>query len=144
MNSAQIPNAEPAGEFLFEAPDEIHRVLLIEIARGHGLPAFVRPRSRRRVWVRGAKAEVDAVAATARRLAPQLQVLQLEAVFKVLVRHNFVPSLHLAKLISLVEGMAATASAQKPPTIGGRTAPRTGERHVSEKSLKTARLRPAP
>ena len=68
MNGAQIPNTEPVREFLFEAPDEIHRILLVEITRSHGLRAFVRPRSRRRVWVCGAKTKADAVAAVARRL----------------------------------------------------------------------------
>jgi hypothetical protein len=104
-----------ATEFVFQVPDEVHQILLIEIAGNHGLQAFIRLRSKRRVWILGAKPEVDAVAATAQRLAAQLKVLQLNAVFKVLLKHELVPSLHLARLISLAEVKAAAASAQKPP-----------------------------
>jgi len=143
MNSAQIPNAEPTEEFLFEAPDAIHRILLIEIARGHGLPAFVRPRSRRRVWVRGAKAEVDAVAATARRLAVQLQDLQLKALVEVLEENGLRVSPNLLKLVATVDSPMAVASKREPPSANAPTSHGRGETCESEKASGAARARPA-
>ena len=136
-------NAKPTEEFGFQVPDEVHQVLLIEIARGHGLPAFVRPRSRRRVWVRGAKAEVDAVAATARRLAVQLQDLQLKALVEVLENNSLRVSPNLLKLVATVESHMAVASKGEPPSAKAPTTPGTGENHECEKASGAALARPA-
>jgi len=116
------PTCNPTNEFVFQVPDEVHQMLFIEIAGNHGLQAFIRSRSKRRVWILGAKPEVDAVAATAQRLALQLKVLHLNAVFKVLLKHKLIPSLHLARLISLAEVKAVAAgnvAASRVDVCGG-------------------------
>jgi len=141
MSMTSNPDLPPREEFLFEAPDEIHRILLIEIARGHGLPAFVRPRSRRRVWVRGAKAEVDAVAATARRLAVQLQDLQLKALVEVLGKNGLRVSPNLQKLVATVESHMAVASKGEPPSAKAPTTHGTGENRECGKASGAARAR---
>jgi hypothetical protein len=100
--------------FVFQVPDEVHQVLLIEIARGLGLRAFARPRSRRRVWVCGAKPEVDAVAATARRLAGQLQTLQMRALGEVLEKNGLRVSPNLLKLVSEAESETPAPATHQP------------------------------
>jgi hypothetical protein len=118
MDTTQVPNAEALKEFVFTVPDEIHQVLLIEVARGLGLRAFIRPRAKRRVWVCGSKTEADAVATTARQLAEQLQALQLKALDEVLMKNGLRPSPSLLKLVAMAESKMAAARAHPPVSRG--------------------------
>jgi len=119
MDTTQVPNAEALKEFVFTVPDEIHQVLLIEVACGLGLRAFVRPRAKRRVWVCGSKTEADAVATTARQLAEQLQALQLKALGEVLAKNGLRPSPDLLKLVAMAESKLAAVQAQTLTGLGG-------------------------
>ncbi len=118
MDITQVLNAEAPKEFIFAVPDGIHQVLLVEVARGLGLRAFVRPRAKRRVWVCGSKTEADAVAATARRLADQLQALRLKALGEVLMKNGLRPSPDLLKLVAMAESKLAAARAHQAVSRG--------------------------
>jgi len=103
MNNDTDLHANRRDEFVFQAPDEIYRILLLEVTRARGLQAFVRGRSRRRLWVRGEKADAAAVLKATNRMGFQLQVLQLKAVAEVMRKNDIPPSINLAKLVLLAE-----------------------------------------
>lgn len=122
MDATQAPNVETTGQFVCAVPDDLHQVLLIEIARGLGLRPFVRPRAKRRVWVCGSKTEADALSAVARRLVPQFQVQQLKALVEVLEKNGLRPSPNLSRLVTMSESRLPAAQAH-PPLSRGEPAP---------------------
>lgn len=122
MKTTKLSDANSDEGFAFATPDELHQLLLLEIAHNLGLPTYGQSLRRRRVRIYGSKTEADTFAATARRLAAQLHPLQLKALREVLVKNRLQPSRRLAECLAMAESRVAAVQAQ--PHTELRSSPR--------------------
>ena len=99
----------PATEFVSKVPDEIHQILLLQVASAQGLDAVIPGRSRRRVLLKGSRSEVQAAVNEAARLGLLLDLKCLEALEDLLQQKGLQVPLKLAKALMMAKVKVALA-----------------------------------
>jgi len=106
---------EAPDKTVLRVPDPCYVILLMEVARAHGMKAHTSARSPSRVILYGAPDEVEAVVEAAGKLACDLQAKVIKALVEILEANDLKVPLGLVRLCSLSEARGVAAMPTAPP-----------------------------